>query len=208
MDEEEAILAITAFFKTEVFNPKHEIKESEIKNREERDTGPGTRSFSVLTLEDGTEWVLGDRSIQRFLGYLYLKKSIEYHQLVKFRPAEVRYIYKPKIKDRISVRVKTINEGSLKGLRTINSSDFFSVSKYMGDTKPEEQDIPFGEKFILVSEIGFVDIAYGANLRKEGDHIYILDTEYGSFKSEGINGGNGEDGSQKKLAVNFERELH
>ena len=122
----------------------------------------GVRHFQVLILNDNSEWVFGSGGLERFLGYLYLKKAIDHHGLAKFRAAETKFLYQPKQEGKISLTVKSANGTPLKNVRTIDSKDFISLSRYVGDTKPSFDDTwkVSEEKSVLFQTISSVCLLY------------------------------------------------
>jgi hypothetical protein len=144
----------------------------------------GVRGFQLITLKDGSEWVVGDRGIERLIGAQYLKKNlaVEGWDVVK-----TKFIYKPNSDNVIKVELMNANEKPLENLLTLCSSDFISLSKYVGDKKPTPQNSKLIRKTKVVDETGFNDMVLNANLREqENGDIVIIDTEYCSFTSAGV----------------------
>jgi hypothetical protein len=81
----------------------------------------------------------------------------------------------------------------LKNIFTINSDNFISFSRYVGDHKPTSDDLyglglDFGGKYSLTHTAGYADFGENANLRIEhgADKVTVIDTEYSSFKNNNV----------------------
>jgi len=181
MNSEKRREAIQSFLR-ESLKPESELRTTEISGKQTRQCG--VRMFQTYTLNDGSEWVMGQGGLSRFLGYLYLKKAIEYYGLKTLRVVETRFAYRNPSGD-IEISVKPVAEKHLINIPTIDSKNFFSLSRYMGDDRPTLGE-GVEELEILRTKIGFTDLAFNANLRKKDGIIYIIDTEYPSFSSTNI----------------------
>jgi hypothetical protein len=180
MNSEQRKQVIQSFLK-ESLKPEHELKQAEISGSQFRQCG--ARGFNTYVLKDGSEWVMGQGGLNRFLGHVYLKKAIEHYGLETLRVVETRYAYKNPNSD-ITINIHTNGQDKLKNIPVIDSKDFFSLSLYVGDNRPKEVGDKENEELeILRTKIGFTDMTFYANLRKYEGKIYIIDTEYGSFSS-------------------------
>lgn len=180
MDSEQIKHAVDAFLK-ESLKPEGELKQSQITGKQFRQCG--VRGFYTYTLEDASEWVMGLGGLNRFLGYVYLKKAIAHYNLQTLDVVETRYAFKNK-DDGIYVSVNTEGCNRLKNIPLVDSHDFFSLSLYIGDVRPEELTPKEWEEIkILNTQIGFTDTAFNANLRRYQGKIYVIDTEYASFSN-------------------------
>ena len=179
MNSEQQREAIESFLK-ESLKPEYEFKTAEIIGKQTRQCI--ARSFQTYTLKDGSEWVMGQGGLNRFLGHLYLKKAIEHYDLKTVCVVETRFAYKSD--GDILVSIKPNNEDPLKNLPLIDSMDFFSLSRYIGDERLTRVDAKENEELeILRTEIGFTDMTFYENLRRSDGKIRIIDTEYGSFSN-------------------------
>lgn len=185
MNKEEAATAIQNFLQTEVLKAENELRIKDIIKQESVQTNGTGRIFQLITLADGTQWVPAFDGLQRFLGALYLKKAIEHHKIRDFCAVESKFILKDS-REAITITVKNPQNSPLKNVFTINSNNFISLSRYVGDKKPD-----FGfpcDASNLRKLTGFSDFAANANLRiRDGDNkVTVIDTEYSSFSSDGI----------------------
>ena len=155
-------------------------------------------SFTTCILNDGSEWVENPPGLDRFLGYLYLKKAIEHYDDQKILYAiETRFAYKKPDGD-ITIRIEPYSNNFFKTLPVLNSYDFCTFSRYL----PGKEDVQFqarsligGKKEIkakwtLLSRIRFTDIQseydntkYKNIKRGAQGKICIYDTEYRSFSN-------------------------
>ncbi len=180
MDSGQIKQAVDGFLK-ESLKPEGELKQSQITGKQFRQCG--VRGFPTYILEDGSEWVMGAGGLNRFLGYVYLKKAIVHYNLQTLDVVETRYVYKNK-DDEIAVSVSTEGYNRLKNIPLVDSNDFFSLSVYLGDVRPEELTPKEWEEIkILNTQIGFTDTSFNANLRRYQGKIYVIDTEYASFSN-------------------------
>lgn len=169
--------AIQAFLKDSL-KPEYELQGDKMLEQHVRKCG--VKECETYTLEDGSEWVQGSGGLNRFLGHLYLKKAIEHYNLETLRVVETRYVY---INGDNSITVSINPSGPLRNVPVIDSKDFLSFSRYIGDERPVAAEKEREELEILRTRIGFTDMAFYGNLRRYDGKIYIIDTEYGSFSS-------------------------
>jgi len=191
MSKEEAKEAILSFLKNEVFKPENEIKQGDIISDTTKAFGARTAEKSrIITLKDGTQWIAGDKGLQRFLGALYLKKAIEHHGLHQWRAVETKFILK-NTGETITIQVKKSQDDPLKNIFTINSDKFISFSRYIGDDKVTNTDLEkilgdLIERHAITHATGFFDMGSAGeypNLRIQDHKITLIDTEYSSFKN-------------------------
>jgi hypothetical protein len=183
MNKEEAGGAIQRFLQTEVLNQENELYMKDISKQEYVQTNGTGRMFQLITFVDGTQWVPAADGLQRFLGALYLKKAIEHHNISDFCAVETKFILKG-CEETITIKVKQLQDKPLKNIFTINSNDFISLSRYVGDKKP---DLSFScDKVNLKKLTGFSDFTVNANLRIQDGNpkVIVIDTEYGSFSND------------------------
>lgn len=184
MSREEAEMVIQNFLQTEVFKRENELHMKDIVKQESVQTNGTGRIFQLITFADGTQWVpCSNDGLQRFLGALYLKKAIEHHNINDFCAVETRFILKDQ-RENITIVIKNPQDAPLKNIFTLNSNNFISVSRYVGDKKP---DIFYScDKLNLKKLTGFSDFTANANLRiQDGNHkVTVIDTEYGSFSND------------------------
>lgn len=195
MNSEQRRGAIQSFLRESLTNKGMELKTADISSEQKRQCGGVGRLFDTYTFKDGSEWVMGAGGLNRFLGYLYLQKAIEHYGLKNVCVAETRFAYK-KPSGAISISVKPIGDKPLENIPTIDSQDFFSLSRYVGDDRPALGEVN-EELDILHTKIGFTDFLLNSNLRKKDGKIYVIDTEYGSFSSTNISPYMDEDGELK-----------
>lgn len=113
---------------------------------------------TILKYEDKSEWVfLCNNGIERFCGFLYLQNAIKDSNLKTVQAAE----------NKIAIHDRKI----------------IYLSRYYGDKKPDSTELleHDNELSVLKRDIGFTDTAGNANLRKQGNAIYVFDTEKSSF---------------------------
>jgi hypothetical protein len=182
MNAEQQRGAVLSFLR-EFLNPDYELNPADIVNQQSRQCK--ARSFETYTFRDGSEWIMGQGGLNRFLGYLYLKKAIEHYGLRTLRVVDTRFAYRDQKNDKISISVMRACEKPLVNIPTIDSMNFFSLSRYVGDDRPTAGEAS-EELEILRTKIGFTDLEFNANLRKKDGIIYVIDTEYNSFSSENI----------------------
>lgn len=184
MNSEQRKGAIESFLK-EPLKSEYEFKTAEISSKQSRQCGGVGRIFQTYTLNDRSEWVIGTGGLNRFLGHLYLKKAIEHYDLKTLCVVETRFAYRNSNSD-ITISIRPSGQDGLKNIPVIDSMDFFSLSRYVGDERLTFEDCAEdnairNELSILRRKIGFTDIDGYTNLRKKDGKIYIIDTEYGSF---------------------------
>jgi hypothetical protein len=98
---------------------------------------------------------------------------------------ETHFAYR-KLSGDISVTIQPAKYDNLKNIPVIDSIDFFSLSRYVGDVRPQALEIElneYEELKTLQNKIGFTDMLAYANLRRKDGKIIIIDTEYGSFSN-------------------------
>jgi len=156
----------------------------------------GSRGYTLITLKDGSSWVQGDKGLERLIGAVYLKNNLS---VDKWTVAEAKCFLKDPEKNYISCSIKKAKETPLEGVLAIQSKDFITCSKYVGDKKPDfpsflsdtdessESSKPkYRDKNTITMETGYNDFMCNANLRVQEDGtIIIIDTEYGSFSNSG-----------------------
>ncbi|MBA3814030.1 MAG: hypothetical protein H0X26_06025 [Alphaproteobacteria bacterium] len=201
MTSEEAKSAIQSFFQKEVFTQQNEISWKDFCRVDTR-TSPAGRNYTLITLNDGTKWVFNEElkwsgghyevrrhglahpdGIQRFLGALYLKKAINSHSLTEeWRAVDTKFLLINPM-DPINIRVEKSAKSSLKNIFTIESQDFISLSRYVGEEKPTTTS---EQRFKLNKLTSYCDLIANVNLRKEGSSniITIIDTAYDSFYND------------------------
>lgn len=185
MNSEQRKEAIHSFLK-ESLKPEYELKSTEISGSQFRQCGGVGRGFQTYTLNDGSEWVMGQGGLNRFLGHLYLKKAIEHYDLKTLSVVETRFVYRKANSDIIIINIHPNGQNSLKNIPVIDSMDFFSLSRYVGDERLTSENADtdiIKELSILSTKIGFTDIIGYTNLRRKDGRVYIIDTEYGSFSN-------------------------
>lgn len=138
------------------------------------------RSFQVLTLKDGSKWVMGDKGIQRIAGSKHLEetlKEIKGDLEGTWKAVETKYILQTQpIKCSIDFAPKSAT------LPLLNSTSVISVSKYEGDNRPEFLDnTRDADKAKITNESGYEDFTLNTNQRVVEDSTVIIDTEYSSF---------------------------
>ena len=206
MNDEQRREAIQKFLQDSL-KPELEIKETELSEKNMRIRGVTSKQFQTYTLTDGSEWVHGGVGLDRFLGYLYLKKAIKSYGFKKLCLVETRFLHIKQNDDMdkgdISINIGdfgkiSISIDSSKKINAeavINSKNFCSLSRYVGDEHLTYLEVCNNENIknelrILREKIGFRDMncvenSYSYiyhNLRKKDGMIYIFDTEYFSFE--------------------------
>jgi hypothetical protein len=182
MNSEQQNEAIRLFLE-ESLKPEYEIKRADIVSMQTRSFGRREleREFKIFTLKDGSEWVLGEGGLDRFLGYLYLKKAIEHYKLKTLCPVETRFLKRTAENREISTSVIPFTKKGFNPIYLIDSQDFFSLSRYVGDEEvTSETEDEENELRTLRRKIGFTD-QNRENLRRKDGMIYILDTASTSF---------------------------
>jgi len=181
-------------FLADSLKPEFEINNTELSKEKMKIRKVGASGeFYIYTLENNSEWVCGKGGLERFLGYLYLKKAIEFYGLKKFRVVGTRFAYRTQNRDINHISITETIKGIpvMEGIPVIDSMNFYSFSHYVGDEYLTYEDVYLdkeilGEFNTLRDKIGFKDVgcgSYYANLRKKDGMIYIIDTEYNSFSS-------------------------
>jgi hypothetical protein len=185
MSKEQAEIAIYKFLQTEVLKEENELHMEDIVKQEKVQANGNGRMFPLITLVDGTQWVPAFDGLQRFLGALYLKKALEHHLISDFSVVETKFFVKDGEED-IIIEIKKLQDEPLKDIYTINSKNFISLSRYIGDKKPD-LDFPF-DLSNLRKLTGFSDFSANANLRILGEEkkVTVIDTEYGSFSNDDL----------------------
>jgi hypothetical protein len=206
MNDEQQREAIQVFLQDSL-KPESEIKEPELLERNKITRKVALRQFETYTLTDGSEWVQGGVGLDRFLGYLYLKKAMEAYGLKKVCVVETRYTHIKQYDDMDSgdisinigdfgkISISIDRSGKITEEPVINSKNFCSLSRYVGDkyltylALVNDKDAKT-ELNILNKKIGFRDMSCVqngssftySNLREKDGMIYIIDTEYFSFE--------------------------
>lgn len=183
MNSDERREAIQTFLK-EALTVESELT-GEVCSSQKRQAAGGGRFFDTYTLTDGSEWVMGQGGLNRFLGYVYLKKAVEHYGFKKLKVVETVFTYRKPEGD-ITINIYPEWRGNLKNIPVIDSDDFFSLSRYVGDERLTYETVDedtINELSILSKKIGFTDILGYANLRKKDGTVYIIDTEYDSFSN-------------------------
>lgn len=118
-----------------------------------RNGGRGNSSL-IVQYEDGSEWVyLGNRTAERFCGFLYLQEALKQAGLENVFAAQNKL--------------------------AVNNGKILYLSRYCGERKPQFEEVSKVNQ--VLSKIGFTDNSASANMRKIDDTMYIFDTEKLSF---------------------------
>lgn len=144
----------------------------------------GAKSCNIIRLQgEDTKWVKCQDGLQRLIGANYLEKLLPTLELKNtWEVVETKCVLKDKRKPTITVKIST---DKLTGLPTINSNDFYTCSKYVGDDKPSYDVL--SDKIMIRSETGYTDFAHDSNIREiTGGKLVIIDTEYSSFSNHGM----------------------
>ncbi|MEN8236358.1 MAG: hypothetical protein ABFQ95_02235 [Pseudomonadota bacterium] len=177
-----------------VFKPENEINERGIVSDTTKKFGTRGDAQRFITLKDNTKWVGSKDGLQRFLGALYLKKAINNHRpentsVSKFRAVETKFMIKGQPKN-ITIKIKKSKDNPLKNIFTINSDNFISFSRFVGDHKPTDADllrlgVDFSGKYALTYTNGYSDFVQNTNLRiaSKDNKVTVIDTEYSSFRN-------------------------
>ena len=182
MTREEAEEAVKLFLQ-DVLTSENMLKQENITTSEFKVVAGGRR-YELITMEDGSRWVQGDKGLERFIGADYLEKNLD---VEGWGVVKTKFFFKDQEKSTFEVTLKSAESEQLKNLITLQSSDFISVSKYVGDKKPDYGNSKLSGITTLIEQTGFHDLAFNANLREQEDgSIILIDTEYGSFKSDGV----------------------
>ena len=188
MNKKAAKTAIKNFLKAEVFKPENEINAKDIVSDRPKKFGTRGDEQRFITLKDGTEWVGSKDGLQRFLGAIYLRKAIDENKVLKFQAVETKFMIKEQPQN-ITINIKKSEDTPLKNIFTINSDNFISFSRYVGDKKPTKEDLQGFIVYELLHNTGYSDFGgYGEypNLRikVEDNKIIVIDTEYASFENK------------------------
>ena len=148
----------------------------------------GVRTYTLITLKDNTQWVLGNNGLERLIGAAYLKNNLT---LDGWNVVETKCFLQDGTSEKIICTITEVESEPLKNILTIHSNDFISCSKYMGDKNPSAfvggkylSSID-GDKQTITSETGFHDFACNNNIRQQKDGtMTLIDTEYFSFSSD------------------------
>lgn len=121
--------------------------------------GRGNQEW-IFTYRDGTEWVvlLRKDAKERFCGFLYLESAIQ--------EAGLRYV-------KAVANKMAIEQGRV-----------VYLSQYCGEDRPSLFSLGLSESQELVTlqkEICFTDMGGMANVRQQGEDIYVFDTAKNSF---------------------------
>lgn len=121
--------------------------------------GGKTDDYTILTYDDGTEWVfLDEKEVERFCGYLYLRYTIK-----KLR----------------------LNIVAAENKISIYNGKIIYLSKYMGEQTLSifsNEWHKYNEDMLrLEKEIGFRDLSGYYNMRIVDDMLYVFDTEKLSY---------------------------
>lgn len=144
------------------------------------------RTFNVFTFQDGTQWVNGDKGLERIIGAYYLKQQLSNDIEV----VDTKYMLNTASQGYITIKVKSATATPLKGIMTLESDDFISFSRYVGEKRPVTSlglklDVSGRDLSIddvnIIRNTGFTDMNSAANLRYQEDKLIIIDTEYNSF---------------------------
>lgn len=123
-----------ALFLKEILTPENELKQSELSSSQSY--SDGGRFFNVYGFKDESLWVMGNLGIERFLGYVYLKKAIEHYNLKNLCVAETKFIFKKEKGDvKANVIPSTCTQLQNVIIPVIHSSGVYSLSRYMGDDR-------------------------------------------------------------------------
>lgn len=146
-------------FESQTFEVDHSqyIMDANNKIVEMRKGGRFDQSI-ILKYEDDSEWIfLNNKPEERFCGYLYLQNAISESNLNNVQAAENKI--------------------------AIHNRKIIYLSRYYGDKKPEFMELfKYNDELsVLTQNIGFTDVGGNANLRVNGNKVYVFDTERGSF---------------------------
>lgn len=150
----------------------------------------GVRTYSLITMKDGSCWVEGNKGIERLIGAFYLKNQLE---LDNWEVVETKCFLRSEQKENIILQIKNAKKSPLNNIFTLHSDDFITCSKYVGDQRiplaglgPKLAEIQ-RNKEVIKNKTGFWDFSMNANLREQQDGaIVIIDTEYLSFCSDEV----------------------
>ena len=136
-----------------------------------KDASP--RMFNAVTLKDKSEWVIGDKGIERIIGAKYLDLQLKTLTGLNFKWSAVPTKYYQNSK---------IEFSSASELVKPSRSPILSLSQYVGSAKPKDSPELRSDKLEITEATGFSDFPCNANLRKQLDgSIIIIDTERTSF---------------------------
>lgn len=192
MTLDQAKEAVNSFLQKEVFLPENEILFSDIiKEESVHHNGDPENSiiYDLITLKDGTQWVklparsLSAQNLQRFLGALYLDKSIKHHNAKDIKSVTTKFVLSNPQKKYITVEIKSDYSQPLTNVNTITSLDVCSLSLYMGD----ERYTKWRSIENNLRGVGFHDLN-SSNLRCNDDQVTIIDTEYTSLTYQHYDG--------------------
>lgn len=180
---------IQSFLK-ESLKPEYEFDESRILSRETRKFNG--RTFTTCLLDDGSLWVQNIGGLERFLGYLYLKKAIEHYDPDTLCAIETRFAYRKPNED-ITIRIDPYSKSNyFNTLPVLNSNDFCTYSRYVkgseGFTFRELESDERKAIYLLQTRIRFTDIKSEddmnkyKNMKRTNGKLSIYDTEYRSFE--------------------------
>jgi hypothetical protein len=152
----------------------------------ERQEMLGAKSCNIIRLQgEDTKWVKcpNNDGLQRLIGANYLANHLPTQELERtWGVVETKCVLKEKYKPTITVKIST---DKLTGLPTINSNDFYTCSKYVGENRPNYNLL--SDKIMIRSETGYKDFIYDSNIREiTGGKIVIIDTEYSSFSNDSM----------------------
>jgi hypothetical protein len=171
MSKEQAREAIQVFL-SEILDSHEQISQSNVCVAE---THYAPRLFQVLKMNDGSSWVQGTGGIQRLIGANYLTKQLQELGIDDWQVVETKY-YISSSKQNINCSIKFDNKMQV---MVIDSEDFITFSKYVGDVKATS----YGSMKQIKEASGYTDYTFFANLRKsEQGPGTIIDTEYNSFE--------------------------
>lgn len=180
MDSEKRREAIKSFLKEHL---KSESRFDINEVCEAEDVKISGREIRIFTLKDQSKWVFCRGDLERFIGYIYLRRVIDYLGLKTTCAAESKFMLMPGKSD-ISVTIHPSGKGRLKDIPVIDSPDFCTFSRYYGDERVEFYDRSYdlSNDLLLLIKYGFLEIS---NIRKKDEKFYVFDTEYDSFDNNG-----------------------
>ena len=121
----------TKHFLQDIVTSQNMLRVKDIATQDSKDCG--VRSYTLITMNDGSKWVPGSEGIERLIGAHYLKKNLA---IEGWSVVETKCFLKNEQESKIVVKHKSAESKPLQNIITIQSADFISVSKYVGDKKP------------------------------------------------------------------------
>lgn len=185
MTREEAERATHKFLCEEILTADKFITPLDIKEQKTSSATGATRLFPMVVLHDGSEWALACDGLQRLIGMVYLEKAIAAHNLKSWQVVETKF-YMPNPNNPFTVTIKRASKEPLANLFTIDSPDFYTLSRYVGDEKPKYTFNQSEQNHIFTKLTGYIDLQHNTNLRVQqtNNKTIVIDTEYRSFTND------------------------